>query len=470
MSQKTKNIIDFNAFCIAGTNSGVGKTTITLGILRALHNRGFKVQPFKCGPDYIDTEFHNKAAFSNSYNLDTWMMGESEVNNTFQTVASTADCAVVEGVMGLFDGANTGSLIGSSAGVAKLLNLPIILVVNAKGMAQSIAAIVKGYHTLYDDINIAGVIANNVGSDRHGKMLANILASANLPPLVGYLHRNSDLKMSERHLGLTPPVEENKNSDWYDIIAENIEKHVNLDLILKLFKTDKFVFTVKSLPKICEEKKIRLGIAFDDAFHFYYQDNLDLLETKGFELVKFSPLEDSSIPNNIDALYIGGGFPEMFAQKLSSNRLMIRSIKSFAEDNGIIYAECGGYMYLSNQLIDIGGNKFKMCNIIPSIAKMANKLQKLGYRTINLKMNNLFGSKGTEFKGHEFHWSSMDFTATLNSAWQIKGTRDKKWHESGVNYKNVYASYIHVHFRSNPKIVDNLKEFIMNHKIKGKGL
>ena len=477
-----------NAFCIAGTNSGVGKTVITLALIRAFVERGLKVQPFKCGPDYIDSEFHTKAAHNSSYNLDTWMMGEEQVKKTFVKHTQNVDIAVVEGVMGLFDGAELDSLKGSTASVADLLDIPIILVVDAKSMAQSIAAVVKGYNTLYPETNIAGVIANNVGSNKHKTLLENVLKKHNLPPLIGSIPKNKAFELSERHLGLTPDSEVGKADEWYSEIGKVIEKNINCDVLLNISQIERPKYIPQEIHadgvlKInnrsavtlsnldlenksvnydpakyntsgihISDPKIKLGYANDDAFHFYYKDNLDLLEDNGFELIPLSPLYDKKLPDNLDALYLGGGFPEMFIEQLSSNRTMIRSIKEFAENNGIIFAECGGYMYLVDEFITSAGNRFPMCGILNGTGRMTNRLQNFGYKEVCLDKDCILGKKGTKMKGHEFHWSTIDFDDKNDNFFLARNINQDEWKNTGQIHKNVFASYIHLHFLSNPEI------------------
>lgn len=451
-----------NAFCIAGTSSGVGKTVITLALIRAMTSKGKKVQPFKCGPDYIDTEYHSKSAYKDSYNLDTWMMGDKNVRNTFERKMQNADIGIIEGVMGLFDGAEVDSLVGSTASVANILKVPIILVVNAKSMAQSISAVVKGYNTLYSDIKISGIIANNVNSKRHKEILSETLKKHKLPPLIGAIPSDSLFKVPERHLGLVPTFESDKEDQWLNDIAEIIEGSVDLDLLMNVTVIEKKLAMIK-YPEFSYSKKIRVGIAYDEAFHFYYKDNLDLLELFGFELVKFSPLNDTDLPVNLDFLYFGGGFPETFAEQLSVNCSMIGSVKTFAENNGIIFAECGGYMYLVESFEDVEGNNYPMCGLLKGKGKMKNKLQNFGYKQIKLKEDCLLGKAGTKFKGHEFHWSVID-TDINSELFMTKGVRESKWYKSGQKLNNVFASYIHIHFLSNLLVVENIRNFVKKEK------
>ena len=358
-----------NAFCIAGTSSGDGKTTVTLALLRALYKRGLKVQPFKCGPDYIDPMFHNIACRNKSRNLDCWMMGVDNVKQSYRHAVKDADCAVVEGVMGMFDSSKPGSLDGSTAQVAAELDIPVLLTVNCSGMAGSIAALVKGYSEFYNKSNIVGVIANKVGSENHASILREALNIANLPPLIGYLVKDKKWNLKERHLGLVPAGENIKSEEWLDSLAETAEKCFDIDKILNITRTKK-----EEPDKILISKnKKRLAVAYDKAFNFYYEDNFDILNENGFDLIKFSPINDLCLPEDIAGVYLGGGFPEIFAKELEANNSMIESIKKYVEDGGRIFAECGGFMYLTKSLTDRSGKVYKMCNLIPAVSKMDNK-------------------------------------------------------------------------------------------------
>ncbi len=442
----------YSRFCIAGAGSGVGKTTVTLGVLAALKKRGLSVAPFKCGPDYIDPEFHKAACGSISRNLDLWMMGEGNVHSTFLRNSQNCDISVVEGVMGLFDGIGSGNE-GATAKVAKTLNLPVLLVVNARGIAGTIAPLVKGFIDFEDGVNICGIIANNVGSANHAELLKNALEHHNLPPLLGYLPRNDEFEILERHLGLisaTETVDGTTISPLYDKLAKNVEKYFNLDEILKICTTE-----FPNLNKISSQYPIipqRVAVALDDAFHFYYEDNLDLLRACGMEIVPFSPLKDECLPVNIDWIYIGGGFPESFAEKLAENIMMKTELANFADAGGLIYAECGGLMYLSRGIIDHSGKSFEMCGIIPVWTKMDKKMRSLGYREVRTTCDSPFDKAGTVFRGHEFHWSSVieddESDSSCTHFCEIRNARGGDWKLGGYKYKNVFASYVHAHFLS----------------------
>lgn len=442
-----------NNICIAGTSSGDGKTIVTLALLRALKKRGLKIQPFKCGPDYIDGVFHKHGCDQISINLDTKMMGVNAVRESFFYHCKNKDVAVIEGVMGLYDSAKIGSLAGSTAEVAISNSSKVILVVNARGMASSIAAIVKGYCELNSEISIIGVIANKVGSDYHAKLLKEALEFYNLAPLLGYLNRDDELILPERHLGLVPFFENNCHEEWFDYLGEKAEENFDIDKILTLSQQQiNFSNFNHLIPKVKPlNKKLRIAYALDEAFNFYYEDNLRFLRKLGIELVPFSPLHDSILPHNINGLYFGGGFPEMFVEKLAQNNIIKAEIKKFSElKNCFIYAECGGYMYLTNSIKDNNGHVYKMCGIINSQAIMNNQRKALGYKQVELiQARREF--ENMAFNGHEFHWSSIKEQLYSDRLWNMTTMRDGSQSITGYcDFKNkIFASYIHLHFSSN---------------------
>lgn len=440
----------FGAFCIAAAGSGEGKTTISLALMRAISRRGLIVQPFKCGPDYIDTQFHDSASGRRSRNLDSWMMGTDGVAKSFAEASLDADFAVIEGVMGMFDSAAPGSLEGSTAQTALITGCPVILVVNAKGMAGSIAAMVKGYSEFCPQIRVAGVIANNTGSDGHAEILRKALEIANLPPMLGYFPRNDSWKMPERHLGLVPCSENTLDDSYFEMLADAAEKYCDIDRIMNLSRMPRPNAVVKKNTAV----RARIALALDGAFHFYYEDNLDILRQAGAELVRFSPLHDRALPENISGLYIGGGFPEMFAAELEANISMKESIAAFQHEGGLIYAECGGFMYLSESITDNSGKKHKMCGLVPGHTTMTGRLRSLGYRKAQTVGDSFFGPAGTLFRGHEFHWSDIEYSDAVMPMWNISNSDGTKTSASGCQDSNLCASYIHLHFASNPKAVE----------------
>lgn len=450
----TANKTPFGAFCIAAAGSGDGKTTISLALMRAIAKRGLTVQPFKCGPDYIDPSFHNFACHRKSRNLDSWMIGAEEVKKSFASASADADFAVIEGVMGMFDGAKPGKLEGSTAKIAILTDTPVILVVNCKGMAGSIAAIVKGFTEFCPQIRVIGVIANKVGSPGHAEILRQSLDLAQLPPLLGYFLRNEKWKMPERHLGLVPFAENSLPDQWFEQLAEAAEEYCDLDKIISLAQIPR-----PTTPKIEPQKtRVRLALALDNAFHFYYEDNLDMLRRLGVKLIPFSPLHDTKLPPDIDGIYLGGGFPEMFAAELERNTEMRQNIKKFHQEEGFIYAECGGFMYLSESITGDNGQQHNMCGLVPGHTTMTGRLRSLGYRKAQSINETFFGPAGTIFRGHEFHWSDIEYNQETTPLWQVCKVDSTEQSPAGYQEKNLFASYIHLHFASNPTAIETLVE------------
>lgn len=446
------------AFCIAAISSGSGKTTVSLGLMRALKRRGLKVAPFKCGPDYIDPEFHTAAACEPSINLDLWMMGAKAVERSFKSRLSPGCCAVVEGVMGAFDGYSPNSPNGSSAHLAKTLSIPLLLVIDGSGMAGTVAAVVAGCCSFMPGLKIAGVLANFVSSQSHRRILAEALASRSLPPLLGCLPRNPEWSLPERHLGLLPESEARRMDEWYESLADAVEANIDIDALLELS-----VCEAKPEPRPAAPPPLhapRLGVAMDDAFHFYYRDNLDALSAAGIELAPFSPMDDASLPEGINGLYIGGGFPEVFAERLSANKSMREAVKRFSLSGFPVYAECGGLMYLGESLSDTEGRRFEMCGAIPFSSKMESRLHRLGYREARTLKDSPLGKAGTLYRGHEFHWSSpsMDSRTAMDAAESMGVKPDSPWEPSAFLVRNTYASYVHAHFASNPSIPEGFKE------------
>ena len=444
-----------HAFCLAAISSGSGKTTLALGLMRALARRGLHVQPFKCGPDYIDPEFHRIAAGRDSINLDLWMMGAAGVVSSFNRRLANGSCAIVEGVMGLFDGISPSSIEGSTAKVATTLDIPVVLVLDASGMAGTIAAVVSGCVKFHPQLKIAGVIANFVGSANHRQLLSDALKANGLPPLLGSLPGNQDWKLPERHLGLVPEKEILNAASWYDSLAAGVELNVDLDALLEA--------TRMPLPERIADKakipsQVKLAVAMDDAFHFYYRDNLDALQNVGVELVHFSPLKDKAIPLGVNGVYIGGGYPEVFASELSANISMRDSMRSFAASGRPIYAECGGLMYLCRSLQDMQGVAHDMCGVFACDVEMGHKLHRLGYRESRTLKESLLGPIGTEYRGHEFHWSKIsESSSPILDAAEAKGLRaNARWEPSALSCGNVYASYVHAHFACNEAVLGSI--------------
>jgi cobyrinic acid a,c-diamide synthase len=436
---------------IAGTHSGVGKTTITIGIIGYLSKKQ-KVIPFKIGPDYIDAAYHRFASGNSAYNLDVYMLGDDYVKKSFLKHALSGDVALVEGVMGMYDGINNTSY-GSSAHVAKLLNLPVVLVVDASGMAASVSALIKGYIEYDRDVKIAGVIFNRVGGEKHYKLLKECIERDLGIKAFGYLPHDDRISLPERHLGLMPifEIKENHNfSILYDSIGEFIDVEGILDVCDVNFKKDDLI-EEKVTAKTRESVKI--AIAYDEAFNFYYQDSFDALKEAGAELLPFSPLHDEALPKDISGIYIGGGFPEVFADKLSQNVRMLSLLKHNIDIGMPVYAECGGLMYLTKRIIDLDGNEHKMIGVFDLDAIMTKRLINFGYVEADVLQDNVLFKKGDVVMGHVFHNSKVSGEFN-NFVYDVHKPNSKENWLCGYVYKNCLATYVHVNLFSYPNAVN----------------
>lgn len=439
---------------IAGTESGVGKTTITIGIMAALHKRGLTVQGFKCGPDYIDPAYHTAVTKRPSRNLDSWMLSHDILRDIMIHGQKGADVAIIEGMMGLFDGENPTSNKGSSAEISKLTDTPILLVVNCYSMARSTAAVVKGYQTFEDGSRIVGVIANNVGGEGHFQLIKSAIEKECELPVIGYLTKEQQIQMPERHLGLVPSIERGELTPFFNQLAETIESTLDLDLLLTLSSNHPIHIKEPSIFNSEEEKQqVRIAVAKDEAFNFYYQENLELLEVSGAELIFFSPLRGEPLPENIDGLYIGGGFPEEFAKELSCPKEVMASIRNHIHAGLPTLAECGGFMYLTEELITSDQQVFKMVGIIPGKVRMKDSLTAIGYREVKGEPGNYLLPHSVTAKGHEYHYSTFESTGEIKNAYEVKGYFQTG--KEGYMIENLVAGYTHFHFASCPDILSN---------------
>ena len=444
---------------IAGTNSGVGKTTVTLGIMSALVQKGIKVQGFKAGPDYIDPSHHTFVTGNASRNLDTWMMGENACRELFERSALNSEISVIEGVMGLYDGSNDSSGHGSSAHLAKVLNVPVILVVDAKGVAQSAGAVVMGFREFDKEVNLAGIILNNVASQNHYDIIKNAIEESCSIIVLGYLKKESDITIPERHLGLIPSEEQKINSDLYDKLGQMVLETIDIDKLKEIAGSagnfpeyNRSIFTERD-----SSLEVTVAVARDNAFCFYYQDDIDLFEALGAKIVEFSPLADKSIPDGIDGIFMGGGFPELFADRLSKNESMMSSILAAHKQGTVIYGECGGMMYLMEKLIDCEERLFKMSSVLNGTSSMENRRQGLGYVIVDTICDNVICNNGDTFRAHEFHWSKLqDVPDSTTFAYNTRKTNGRRTGVDGICKSNVMASYTHIHFSSNPELAINL--------------
>jgi cobyrinic acid a,c-diamide synthase len=439
------------SIAIAGERSGVGKTTVTLALLAALRRRQQTVQSFKVGPDYIDPMFHQYVTGRACRNLDPILTSNAYVRACFDRHSQTADCALIEGVMGLFDGASGTTDAGSTAQVAKLLAIPVVLILNCSSTSRSIAAIAHGYRTFDPQVNVAGVILNQVGSDRHLELLTAALSSLHLP-ILGVLRRRDDLSIPDRHLGLIPAGELTNLNTTLDRLADVGETCFDWERLLPLLTSKPLARGVAEISTP-PTPKVRLAIAKDAAFNFYYADNLDILRDLGAELVEWSPLIDSQLPPAVQGLYFGGGFPEVFAETLAANQSARRSVKAAIIAGMPTYAECGGLMYLCDQIIDFKDRSYPMVGIFSTTAVMGKKLT-LGYRQLTALQDNLLLKTGDRVWGHEFHRSTLTDLPT-QPLYDLQGYESKSiFLAEGWSRYQVQAAYTHLHFGARTDLPD----------------
>jgi cobyrinic acid a,c-diamide synthase len=444
-------------FMIAGPASGVGKTTVTLSIMAALRKRGLAVQPFKCGPDFIDGGHHTRVCGRASRNLDGWMLSAEANRDIFARAALGADICIAEGMMGLFDGAGGKSDQGSSAEIAKWLELPVILVVDAASMARSAAALVHGFESFDPAVKVAGVVFNNVGGAAHYQMLKEAVESGTRARALGFLPREQRIHIPERYLGLFTAAEVSVSE--LSLLAEMAEASIDLDRLLECAAW----ISAGALAESCEPaslggQSIRVGVARDKAFCFYYEDNFEALRKAGARIIEFSPLDDSSLPGapegpqRLDALYFGGGYPELHAQRLAENHKMLGAIKEAAAAGLPIYAECGGLMYLAREIVTREGASFPMAAVLPMRVQMTDRLVNFGYSEVSLASDCLLGPAGAKARGHSFHCSQAIESGEMQHVYRTRNSMTRREEPEGFAMSNVLASYIHLHFLSNPEI------------------
>ena len=414
-----------NAFLIAATSSGCGKTTLSLGLMRALTRRGMTVQPFKCGPDYIDPQFHSVATGNVSVNLDTFMSSQSHVCNLFASYSADKDVAIVEGVMGMFDGYS--GMSGSSAELSRILSVPVILLVNAASTAYSVAATIYGFKNFRPDVSIVGVIFNRVSSESHFSFLKEACRDAGVECL-GYIRKDNSLATPSRHLGLTLTAKE-EMENFIDCAANAVAENVDIDRILQLTETH---CGLSPIPTADIKLTKTAAVAFDEAFNFVYDANLERLRELGYRIVKFSPIHDRKLPE-ADFVYLPGGYPELFSSEISQNVTMRESVKEYVEKGGRLWAECGGLIYLTD---DIDG--VPMCGVFPLSCTMEQAKLTLGYRTVT------FGD--ATFRGHEFHYSHIKNPEALPSVAVQTNVKGREVATPVYRHKNALASYTHLYW------------------------
>lgn len=428
---------------IAGTTSGVGKTVITCSIINALQKRGFTVQPFKVGPDYIDPSYLSSISNQNTYNLDVWLMKDQHVLDTFIT-HSKSDISIIEGVMGYYDGYSGSSSHASTYHVAAITKSPVILVVDASKSARSIAATILGFIKFERNSRICGIILNNIASPKHDKLCRDALQKLNIP-IVASIPRNPALHIPSRHLGLITTQEKNIQKKQLVKITNILSKSIDIDVILSMLQTPKVITTrLKPIPK--KPSVTTIAVAQDQSFNFYYPANLESLRSHGANLKFFSPIKDKKIPA-CDGIYIGGGFPEILADLLAKNQPMKKSIKKLAEQDMPIYAECGGLMYLTKS-ISSDCKTHRMVGLFDADTVMTDKMT-LNYTCGTLSSNTIISETARDFHGHEFHYSKLENVPSDSKfAYNLEIGQGITNHKDGLIQNNTLASYGHVYFAS----------------------
>ncbi len=434
---------------IAAPYSGSGKTTFTLGLIGALRRRGLSVAPFKVGPDYIDTAYHGRAAGTRAINLDAFLLGNEGLRQAFARGGAT-DIAVVEGVMGLFDGIGS-TQEASSAQVAALLAIPVLLVVNGRGMAASASALVRGFASHDKNVKIAGVVFNSVSAS-HYKLLKYAVETETGVKCLGYLPRCDDMAIKSRHLGILPEGELMDADKRIGRMSELVSEHTDVDAIIDI--AAKAPPLAGIMPFAYAQKPCTLAVARDAAFNFYYEDSLDTLRAMGAELIFFSPLKDAGLPK-CDGIYIGGGFPEVFAKELRDNRAMRSAVLSASRAGMPIYGECGGYLYLARSIL-ADGSEFDMCGALPVSGVMKDKLSgHFGYVRVTLTASTPLGRAGSEYRAHEFHHSVMQ---NETYAYSAKKASDGRAWLGGSVLGNTFGAYAHVNFAGAPELAAHFLE------------
>jgi len=436
-------VVDTPRIVVAGTHSGVGKTTIASGLMAALSSEGYRVAPFKVGPDFIDPSYHTLAAGRPGRNLDAFLSGPDLIGPLFAHGAQGADIAVIEGVMGLFDGKGGGDL-ASTAHVAKLLQAPIVLVVDARAMSRSVAALVHGYSTFDPKSRVAGVILNRVGSKAHEKMLREALKPLGIPVL-GVLRRNEDIVTPDRHLGLVPVAERRgEAARSLDALGIVISRSLNLDNIVKLARSAGTLGVEHWSPESLDlnpSEGVSVAVASGPSFSFLYPENMELLRGAGAEVVTFDPTTEEELPAGTDVLYLGGGFPETYAEALSANGRMLEDVRDFAASGCTVIAECGGLLYLVREL-----DGRPMCGVLDAEATMTDRLT-LGYKEARALTDSPLAESGADVRGHEFHYSAVEPGTGERPAWDIIGRGPEGFVAGGV-----HASYLHTHWAATPEL------------------
>ena len=436
---------------LAGTGSAVGKTTIATGIMKALSER-YDVQPFKVGPDYIDPSYHTLATGNMSRNLDSFFMKKGQIRDSYLKAMEGRDIAVIEGVRGLYEGIDSINDIGSTASVAKALKAPVILIINSRSLVKSAAALVLGFKALDPEINIAGVILNKVKNDAHYQKTKRSIEEITGTEVIGGIVRDDSISIEQRHLGLVPARERENSLKFIDIWAKTIKESIDLDRLVEIAKTaPKITSDVIPIWNKLNRQPVKIAVAYDEVFNFYYKENIEALEANSAKIEYFSPLNDEHLPD-ADGIYIGGGYPELFSRQLNENKTMLNDIKSFHLEDRPIFAECGGLMYLMNSIHDDA-----QVGVYPYKAVLTDRVQALKYTVAEVLEDNIISKKGEVFHGHEFHYSKV-IVDKLKHPLAFKITRGKGSYDfrDGFMERNTLASYVHTHVAAMPDFAGNL--------------
>ncbi|NJP05421.1 MAG: cobyrinate a,c-diamide synthase [Chloroflexaceae bacterium] len=439
---------------IAAPMSGSGKTTLMAGLIKALASKGLRVAPCKVGPDYIDPTYHSLAAERPCHNLDAWMLPPDLIPTVLAQHTRDADVTLIEGVMGLFDGYGGRDDSGSSAHIARITDTPVLIVLDVRSQARTAAALVHGLRDFDRSIHVAGVILNRVGSPKHARMVTEAIEGHVGIPVLGALGREETLHLPERHLGLIPTAEPGRWRTWLQQAADLVTAHIDLEQLLALAASASPLLAdaMPVLSARTRDDRTVIAVARDPAFSFLYEDNLTLLRQAGATIAFFSPMHDQALPPNTRALYLCGGFPELYAEVLSHNQTMRTAIRQAAAVGMPVYAECGGLMYLTEAITDQHEQTHAMVGVIPGQSVMSGRLT-LGYRTIEAVSDNWLWQTGEIMRGHEFHYSTWHTAATPLSAYTIL---PDEWRpeprREGIQTSNVIASYIHLHFLAYPEL------------------
>ena len=430
---------------LAGTGSAVGKTTIATGIMKALSEK-YTVQPFKVGPDYIDPSYHTLATNNTSRNLDSFFMTQGQIRDSYTKAMKSSDIAVIEGVRGLYEGIDSINDIGSTASVAKALKAPVILIINARSLVKSAAALVLGFKQLDPEINIAGVILNKVKNKAHYLKTKKSIEEITKTEVIGGIKRDDSISIEQRHLGLVPARERENSLKFINLWSEMIKNSIDLDRLVEIAKSCPKINTdLTPIWNVKTSGPVKIAVAYDEVFNFYYKENLESLEANNTKLQYFSPLNDESLPD-ADALYIGGGYPELFSKDLAKNTRMIESMRKFHKDSRPIFAECGGLMYLMKSI-----HENAQVGIYPYQSVLTDRVQALKYTICEVKCDNIISKKGEVFHGHEFHYSKVNVDSLKNKmAFEVKRGKGSYNLMDGFIEGNALASYIHTHVAAMP--------------------